>query len=543
LSDFTVLALYPLWAFAFAVGVTALRLGRSSGRGLAILCLCLAFWVSGLILLLSPPAPGIAERVIPFGMLLAGAFVHAGADLARIERRGFVWATYAGSAAVALLGAVAPELLYGPSARSPGPLFWPVAGLCSVGTILVILWLARAALAASGRDRRRRAALAVGCVLGALGGGGVIGLRVLAIADVDAAAPALLVAVLLASYAILSGEHGRSREVVTQGLAYAVLTAGFSAVGLTIFFKLLPRLTPGGGEDIRWLVIVIFFAALPLDPLRSLVVEQLGRLLFRQPIGVRDLAEQVEKSEVRADHAERLAEIGRLSSAVAHEIRNPLGVIAAQAKLLERSGASPTSVAAIRAQVDRAKRFLDDLLRYSKPRPLDIREVEALPLLELVATTVRQILGDDAPPIEVKREGQGSLAIEVDRGALQDVATVLAQNAAIAVHGQEGGRVTIRAYTEGDSLVVAVEDNGPGVPREIEDSLFQPFVTGRGRDARHPGTGLGLAIAARWVERHGGSIRHERRPEGGARFLARWPKSGGAALPLSPAEQKDVAAK
>ena len=524
MTELAALTLYPLWAIALMIGVTALRLGRSKGRGLALLCLCLAGWVSGLILLESPPAPGIAERVLPIGLLLAGAFVHAGADLARVERRGFVGITWAGSILIALFCSAFPHILYAPGARDPGPLFWPIAALCSVGTAIVLAWLARAAFLVEGHERRRRGALALGCFVGSLGGGGVIGLRILGLGDVGLAAPLLLVAVLLAAYAVLSGEHGRAREVISQGLAYAVLTAGFSAVGLTVFFALLPLLTPGGGRSLRWLVFVVFFAALPLDPLRALVVETVGRLVFRRPIGVRDLAEQVEREEVRADHAERLAEIGRLASAVAHEIRNPLGVIAAQAKLLERSGASPTTVAALRAQIDRARRFLDDLLRYSRPRPLEVRAVEPLPLLSLAATNVRQAMGEAAPPIEVLRDGSDSLSIEADRAAFQVVATILAQNAAIAVDGVEGGRVSIRARSDGDYVEVVVEDNGLGVPAAIEPSLFQPFVTGRGRDARHPGTGLGLAIAARWVERHGGSLRHERRAEGGARFIARWPR-------------------
>jgi signal transduction histidine kinase len=363
----------------------------------------------------------------------------------------------------------------------------------------------------------------------------VIGLRVHGLGDVDAAAPLLLIAVLLAAYAVLSGEHGRARDVITQGLAYAFLTAALSAVGLTAFFFLVPRLAPGGGVSVAWVVFVMFFAALPLDPVRVLVVEMVGRRIFRRPIGVRDLAGEVERQEVRADQVERLAEIGRLASAVAHEIRNPLGVIAAQAKLLERSGASPAIVASLRGQIDRAKRFLDDLLRYSRPRPLEVREIDPLPLLQLAATNVRQVMGDSAPPIEVV--GEGALSIEADRGAFQDVATVLAQNASIAVERVEGGKVWIRARDAGaddGGIEVVVEDNGPGVPREIEGSLFQPFVTGRGRDARHPGTGLGLAIAARWVERHGGSIQHERRAEGGARFIARWPRralEGDAASP------------
>jgi signal transduction histidine kinase len=523
-SQFAALALYPLWATAMLVATTSMRLGRASRRGLVALCLSLSFWVTGLILLEHPPTAAIAERVVPAGIVLAAAFVHAGADVAGLRARWPVWAAYAACAAIGVLGAAAPRLLYGPGARSPGPLFAPIAIASAAASVALVLWLARSTIAAApGRDRRRLGAIGAACLLGSLGGGGIVGLRVLGLGDVWLAAPLLLPAEILAAYAVLSAEEGRARRIVLQGLAYAALTAALSAIGLTVLFRFLPAITPEGGRSIAWIVLVTFLAALPLDPVRMIVVEQVGRRLFRDPIGVRDLADQVERTEVRADQAERLAEIGRLASAVAHEIRNPLGVIAAQAKLLERQGAKPETVAALRAQIDRAKRFLDDLLRYSRPRPLEMVEIDVLPTLQLVATSVRQVMGEGAPPIDVALEGRGPIYLEVDRGAFTDVATALAHNAAIALHGKDGGRVRIFATREDPGVIVRIEDNGPGVPEAIEATLFQPFVTGRGRDAAHPGTGLGLAIAARWVERHGGSIAHERPREGGARFVVRWP--------------------
>ena len=524
MTTFAALALYPLWAVAMTVFTTVLRLGRDTRRGLLALCFFLALWVTGLILLESPETATLAEHVVPAGVLLGAGFAHAGADITGSARRIGIWIAYALSGAVALLGCLAPRLLYAPGARAPGPVFFPTAVVSAIASCALVVWLARAALAVTGTERRRRAALALGGVFGSLGGGGVVGLRVYGLGDVWLAAPFLLASILLASYAVLSGERGRSRSLVLQGLAYALLTAALSAIGLTVLFRLVPHLAPDGGAGVSWTVLTIFFAALPLDPARLIVVERVGRRLFTNPIGVRDLAEQVERTEVRADHAERLAEIGRLASAVAHEIRNPLGVIAAQAKLLERQGAKPETVAAMRAQVERARRFLDDLLRYSKPRPLDMSEVEVLPALMLAIAGVRQALGEDAPAIDVAIEGGGALFVEADRGAFNDVATVLAHNAAIALDDRGTG-VRVRAARVDGAVEVRVEDDGPGVPPEIEATLFQPFVTGRGRDAKHPGTGLGLAIAARWVERHGGAIRYERREEGGARFVVRWPTS------------------
>jgi signal transduction histidine kinase len=532
MTTFAALALYPLWAVAMTVFITVLRLGRDTRRGLFALCFFLALWVTGLILLESPETTVLGERVVPMGVLLGAALLHAGADLAMTPNRTVVRLGYVLAAALAVLGAIAPRLLYAAGARAPGPLFLPIAVVSAVASAGLVLWLARATLEARGIERRRRGALALGAVFGSFGGGGVVGLRVYGLGDIGLAAPLLLVSVVLATYAVLSGEHGRSRDLVWQGLAYAVLTAALSSIGLTALFQLMPHLAPDGGRGVPWTVLVIFFAALPLDPARLIVVEKVGRRVFRNPIGVRDLADQVERTEVRADHAERLAEIGRLAGAVAHEIRNPLGVIAAQAKLLERQGAKPETVAALRAQIDRARHFLDDLLRYSKPRPLEMSEIEVLPALALAATSVRQVVGEGAPAIDVTVEGDGALFVEADRGAFTDVITVLANNAAIVLDGQEGARVRVTAARVAGAVEVRVEDSGPGVPREIEATLFQPFVTGRGRDAKHPGTGLGLAIAARWVERHGGAIRYERRAEGGARFVVRWP-SGGKSPPFA----------
>jgi signal transduction histidine kinase len=523
------LALYPLWAVALAVGLTALRLGRSVGRGLVILCFALAIWVTALILLVSAdgPHPGalgsaaVAERVMPLGMLMAAAFLHAGADVAKVKDARVVRLAYAGSAVIAAIGAAFPRLYYGPGARGAGPLFYPVAAISVVGIFAARFWLVSIARRTEGPQRRRGMALVIANVTAALGGGGAVAMRVLDLAPVEAAAPFLLLSVALATYAVVLEEKGRAREVLVQALAFAVLTAFFSAIGLVVFFEVVPRLLPAMG--LAWLGFVIFFAALPLDPLRAIAVETIGARLFERPIAIGRLEREIETKETEREQAEGLAELGRLASAVAHEIRNPLGVILAQAKVLEKQGAGPESVAEIRGQVDRAKRFLEDLLRFAKPRPLALREVEVRGVLGMAASNVRQALGlGAADPIRVD-EGE-ALFVEADRGAVLDVATILLTNAAIAAEAREGGEVRAAARDRGKSVEIEITDNGPGVPAEIEPRLFQLFVTGRGRDHKHPGTGIGLALAARWVQRHGGTIRHERPAEGGARFVVAWPK-------------------
>ncbi|HTJ81005.1 MAG TPA: HAMP domain-containing sensor histidine kinase, partial [Polyangiaceae bacterium] len=239
-------------------------------------------------------------------------------------------------------------------------------------------------------------------------------------------------------------------------------------------------------------------------------------------------------------HAERLAELGKIVGAVAHEIRNPLGVMLAHAKLLERSGADDEAVAGLRVEIARARRFLDDLLRYGKPRPLALERRRVLEIVESAAIGAASGMG--VPRADVAIEGDAALEADVDADALTDVVTALVSNALIATSALDAGspRVTVRARRDLERAEIAVEDRGPGVPREIEPRLFEPFVTGRGRDAEHPGTGLGLAIAARWAARHGGSLRHER-PATGARFVFEWPVAATVAGPSEPRETREPA--
>ena len=520
MSRFAVLAFFPLWAISLGVGLTAFRLGRSVGRGLVLLCVCLAVWVSGLILAVGVPGLGGSARVLPAGMLLAGAFTHAFSDVARLSSRRLVFAAWGWGILVAALGLLEPGALYDPVQNHAGPLFAPVFALSCVATIVCHGWMARHTLAATGVDRQRRLALLGANVLGALGGGGVITLRLLHLAPMELASPLLLGAVLLASYAVLTGEKGRHREVLIQGLSFALATAAFSAVGLTVFYALLAFLVPDAEPRWPWILWVTFIAALPLDPLRQIVVERLAAVLFKKPIGTSALAAEIEQSESRALHAEQLAALGRVASVVAHEIRNPLSVILAQARLLEREGANAERLKDVRDQVQRASRFVDELLRYAKPRSLTLTHVDVHAAHQQAIAQVQQAQGVGFLSLLPGEQ----VTIDADLQAVTDTATVLLSNAAIAASEKGAPSVTVAIEAHPEEIWVRFEDNGPGVPPELEPRLFQMFVTGRGRDHVHPGTGLGLAIAAQHVQRHGGTIVHERREGGGARFLVKWPR-------------------
>jgi len=508
------LILYPSWAIAVVLAATVARLGRATGLGLLVVCSLLAMWITSMILVELPATHALAEHVVPLGMLQAGGYIHAGLDLTGRPAR-FAWLGYGWGAVIGIAGAIWPRALYGPGLVGPGPAFWPIVIVAGIGAIAVLVWLIYEAARRDGLARRQIAMLAIGNGLAIASGGGALLLHVVGVLhDLQLTTPALLGAALVISIAVVRGEVGPARRMIVQTLRYAVMAAALTAVGVTGLILALPALAPGAG--FVWTAFVAFTAALALDAVRTLVVDSAGRRLFVAPIGVRDLAEQAEASEVRADQAARLAELGALVSAVAHEVRNPLGVISAHAKLLERAGAPAASLDAVRAQVRRASRFVDELLAYGKPRPLTIAALDVRAVIDEAVTAVRAIHPDAAITVAVAPRSHAV----ADRAALLDVLVNLIGNAAIAVAAH--GSVTVTAAGV-HPLELAVVDDGPGVPPELAPRLFQPFVTGRGRDHAHPGTGLGLATARSIAERHGGTLHHEPVPTGGARFILRLP--------------------
>ena len=187
-------------------------------------------------------------------------------------------------------------------------------------------------------------------------------------------------------------------------------------------------------------------------------------------------------------------------------MRNPLGVLKAQLRFVERGLHDHETIDEMRAQIERAERFVEDLLAYGRPRPLELRMVDLRPLIDLAWSTSRQGLGEGAPALTLENQVDEAAVIEVDQAQIAQALVILFENAHWALADTPGATVTVTLCVDADDHVIRVADNGPGVDPALRDTLFDAFVSGRKREGRSAGTGLGLPIARRIVQRHRGHL-------------------------------------
>ena len=234
------------------------------------------------------------------------------------------------------------------------------------------------------------------------------------------------------------------------------------------------------------------------------------------------MSEQTEwivRARARLAESEKLAALGQLAGTIAHEVRNPLAVIRSTAQGLDEDLAA-TRVEARRAigfileEVDRLNGVVSSILEFAKPVRLRTRPA---PLDEILGRAVL-LASEEIATHHIKLERLGpphDLLVDVDPDLLQQVVLGLVLN---AVASRPGGRVWLEAERCGDGVEIRVADDGPGVPLDLRDRVFEPFFT-----TREHGTGLGLAIAKQIIGAHRGTIALDERPGGGARFVVRLP--------------------
>ncbi|MDQ2644049.1 MAG: HAMP domain-containing histidine kinase [Myxococcota bacterium] len=240
---------------------------------------------------------------------------------------------------------------------------------------------------------------------------------------------------------------------------------------------------------------------------------------------VESATRDLKEAQHRLVSSERLASVGRLSAGLAHEIGNPIAALIGMLELLLQGGLEEHEqrdfLERMRRETERIHGILRDLLQFARPTSAasDERNQPGDVAAAIADTTTLLAPQKALKDIELSVDVEADLPlVTLGREQLVQVTLNLVLNAADAVGA--GGKIILRARSDGATLELTVSDDGPGVSREIRDRLFEPFVTTKevGR-----GTGLGLAVCRGLVEAAGGTIELDDAYSGGARFVVRLP--------------------
>lgn len=270
--------------------------------------------------------------------------------------------------------------------------------------------------------------------------------------------------------------------------------------------------------------------------LAAMVVNRFSQQSRHQTQLYRELAERLaetnrrlEQAQAEARRSERLAALGQLSAGLAHEIRNPLGVIKGSAEMLtqklQASEELPRELAGyISTEVNRLSSLVTEFLDFARPLHAQVAPANLTNLLDRVIDIVSSRW--KGKPVRVERKYPAGLPmVPLDESLCEQAFLNLVQNGFEAME-EEGGvlRVEVRlARQEGrDGAFVMISDSGPGVPKELLEEIFNPFVT-----TKKTGVGLGLSIVSKIIDGHHGTIHVENAAQGGAVFTIFFPLEEG----------------
>ncbi|MGH9715691.1 MAG: two-component system sensor histidine kinase NtrB [Candidatus Acidiferrales bacterium] len=269
--------------------------------------------------------------------------------------------------------------------------------------------------------------------------------------------------------------------------------------------------------------ILFFFLAAML--VNRFVVENRRQVKRYQELSatLEETNKQLRRVEAEARRSERLAALGQMSAGLAHEIRNPLGVIKGSAEILAQklTGAQPLAgelAGYISSEVDRLNALVARFLDFARPVQLEMRPHRVSEIVDRAIESVEHQFPHAG--VRVEREDAAALPdVFVDEQLCERVFVNLIQNAfqAMEAGGPAGERVMkITGHLENSNgrkgVAVTIEDSGPGVTPELREQIFNPFFT-----SKKDGVGLGLAIVSKILDEHGGSIRLQNSSRG-ARF-------------------------
>lgn len=235
---------------------------------------------------------------------------------------------------------------------------------------------------------------------------------------------------------------------------------------------------------------------------------------------LREALRELQEMQDELIRAERLSVVGRMAASIIHDLKNPMTTIKGYASLLGREGLDADTrrrfSRIITDSVDTFVEMAQEILDYSRGGgPLQLRDVEVANLIKDLCVFIERDFGEKGLAIHCELDYTGP--VQIDETKMRRVLYNIAANARDVM--KPGGQFTINSQQLDGYVEFRLSDSGPGIPTEIQDTLFEPFVT----HGKPTGTGLGLAIVKKTVEDHGGTITVESAPGQGATFVLRLP--------------------
>ncbi|PXF57713.1 MAG: hypothetical protein C4B58_08970 [Deltaproteobacteria bacterium] len=290
----------------------------------------------------------------------------------------------------------------------------------------------------------------------------------------------------------------------------------------------------------KWLIRTLSPIKEP-DTKNVIAVSVISKNITERKMAEEDLKKAYNELKMAHDQLiqnEKMAAIGRLTSGIAHQIRNPLGIILMGVEYLdntlsEKDEQCSGSIKIIKQAVGRANKIIVDILQFSRKTELKFEPIDICKLLDDTISLVEHSI--NLKNIKIRRNyPKETVKCKVDKNMFQQVVINLLNNAVDAM--QDGGEIKINIFYKsasnignrigrreddyfkmGDKIVVIeIEDTGEGIPEDLLPNIFEPFYTTK--EAKK-GTGLGLSIAHLIIDRHRGSIDVESEANKGTKFI------------------------
>lgn len=284
------------------------------------------------------------------------------------------------------------------------------------------------------------------------------------------------------------------------------------------------------------LVSTLIFSVLLVTPIAQAITRPLSQLtqfvrLFFQdktkqmthtgPVEVQELSYAFEKmmtdlqtSQANLNRAAKLAVVGEMAAAMSHEVRTPLGILRSSADLLKRekhlSKEGHEVLGYMVSETERLNHLVSSLIDSARPRPLVLTLFDLADLIRHVCAMLKpQAL---AKNISINVDVNQDVTILADYNQMTQVLMNLLMNAIQVL--PQGGKVVVSIIESSHQIELSIADDGEGISTENESQIFEPFFT-----QRAGGVGLGLAVVRQIVQAHGGEIRYQSSPFGGAEFI------------------------